>query len=107
MASGRFEVRWGEAAQQRLKEIIEEIEEDAPLKAQSFAQRLIRAAATLKFSPSRCPRLFEHPNYRFLLVNRYRIVFRIAEAPKTAKRIVWVVTILYPYEQFTQRRFSN
>jgi hypothetical protein len=54
----------------------------------------------------RCPRLFEDPRYRFLLVKKFRVVFRIALDSKTYKPVVWIVAILYPYEQFAQQRFE-
>jgi len=106
MASKRFAIGWSRVAEEWLKEIIKEIEKDTPLRAHTFTQRIFKATATLCISPSRCPRLFEDRRYRFLLVNKYRIVFRIEDESTSLARMVWIVAILYPYEQFSEHRFT-
>jgi hypothetical protein len=96
MASKRFAIGWSSVAEERLKEI----EKDTPLRAHTFTPRIFKATATLCISPFRCPRLFEDRRYRFLLVHKYRIVFRIEDESTSLARMVWIVTILYPTNSF-------
>ena len=107
MAPTRFKVRWSGVAESRLWKIVAKIGQETPLRAQSFANRILKVSSTLRVSPYRCPLLFEDPSYRFLLIKKFRLVFRIAESSNGDEAIVWIVAILYPYEQFTQTRFFH
>jgi mRNA-degrading endonuclease RelE of RelBE toxin-antitoxin system len=70
------------------------------MRAMNFSLRIQKAAASLRWSPYRCPRTKEDPSSRHLIFKKYRIIFEIDEA----KRIVWINHLKYPYERFRPRR---
>ena len=99
MEDDLFKVQWTRRAKKKLKKVIAEIAKDAPLRAVEFSRRLLDAAALLRWSPHRCPRTKENPAHRHLIFKKYRIIFRIDED----KHIVWINTILFPYQQYKLR----
>ncbi len=96
MADHSFEIFWSEPAKEDFEKIIFQIAEDAPLTAGRFGAKMLLAIESLARSPYRCPALFETPACRYLLFKRYRIVFQIDEA----ERIIAILAILFPYQQF-------
>lgn len=95
-----FKVRWTERAKKDYNEIVDEIAENAPSRAEKFGNRLIDAADSLRWSPHRCSRTPEDPTCRHLIFKKYRIVFEIDED----NREVWIQTILFPYQQYRPYR---
>lgn len=72
------------------------------MRAATFGKGLTNAVASLKWSPFRCPPLFETSVCRSLLFKKYRIAFHLDER----KRIVQIVAILFPYQQFDMLRLG-
>jgi plasmid stabilization system protein ParE len=91
-----FEVHWTEPAQEDFDEIVDEIAEDAPVRANKFGNRLLDAAASLRWSPYRCPRAPDEPSCRHLIIKKYRIIFEIDEV----NRMVWIRAVMFPYQQY-------
>jgi len=91
-----FEVHWTEPAQEDFDEIFDEIYQDAPLRAEKFGNRLLDAAASLRWSPYRCPRAPDAPHCRHLIIKKYRIIFEIDEA----NLMVWIRAVMFPYQQY-------
>jgi addiction module RelE/StbE family toxin len=91
-----MKVLWADHARNRLAEIYEYIERDSPSRAADFCERLIDATAQLADHPLSGPLLPEDGAYRQLVVDEYRIVYRVAD------KIVYIMTIVAPgmlYEQ--------
>jgi plasmid stabilization system protein ParE len=91
-----FKVEWTKRARKKYAKIINQISQDAPVRAVDFGRRLQELAASLRWSPQRCPRTRENPALRHLIYKKYRIIFRIDER----KRTVWIQTIRFPYQQY-------
>ena len=102
MENYRFKVVWSEPAKQDFEKIISQIAENAPIRAAAFGERMLRAIKTLRWSPFRCPPLYETPVCRYLLFKKYRIAFRIDER----KQNVQIIAILFPYQQFDALRLA-
>lgn len=91
-----MKVLWAEHARSRLADIYSYIERDSPSRAAEFCERLIDATAQLAVHPLSGPLLPEDGAYRQLVVDEYRIVYRVAD------NVVYVMTIVAPgmlYEQ--------
>ncbi len=78
----RFEVIWAEVAIRDLEEIIDHIEEEAPMAAQRQFDRIVEHSKTLETLPMRgrvVPELarFEVDSYRELILAPYRLLYRI------------------------------
>lgn len=65
-----------------------------PSRAIRFGRELEKAVASLSWSPQRCPVVREHPDYRQLIVKKYRVIFHIA------RREAIIDAIVYPYQLF-------
>lgn len=102
MENHQFEIAWSEPAKWDFEKIISQIAENAPMTAGKFGEGLLRAVETLKWSPWRCPPLYETPICRYLLFKKYRIAFHVYER----KSIVYVIAILFPYQQFDLSRLE-
>lgn len=98
-----FEIFWSEPAKWDFEKIIASIAENAPLRASRFGGQLLRAIESLGRSPYRCPVLNEFPTCRYLLLKKYRIVFRIEERQQK----VHVIAILFPYQQLDLLRHAR
>jgi plasmid stabilization system protein ParE len=98
----RFKIVWSEPAKRDFEKIIAQIAENAPMRAAAFGKGLTHAVESLKWSPYRCPPLYESPICRYLLFKKYRIAFHIYER----KRTVQVIAFLFPYQQFDMSRFD-
>jgi plasmid stabilization system protein ParE len=91
-----MKVVWAQHANERLGSIFDFIERDLSHRAVEFCGRLLEATERLGEHPLAGPVVPEDPAHRQLVVDGYRIVYRIAE------KIVYVVTIVAPgmtYEQ--------
>ncbi|HYN83472.1 MAG TPA: type II toxin-antitoxin system RelE/ParE family toxin [Gemmatimonadaceae bacterium] len=91
-----MKVVWAEHARNRLADIYRYIERDSPSRAADFCERLIEATEQLANHPFSGPLLPEDGAYRLLIVDEYRIVYRVAD------KIAYVMTIVAPgmlYEQ--------
>ena len=91
-----MKVVWAERARSRLVEIYRYIGRDSPSQAAVFCERLIDATEHLIDHPFSGPLLPEDGAYRQLVVDEYRIVYRVAA------ELVYVLTIVAPgmlYEQ--------
>ena len=85
-----MKVIWARHARNRLEEIQEFIGRDLGIHASDFCERLIDQTDRLEAHPFRGPTLPEDPAYRQLVVDEYRIVYRVAEDA------VYVLTIVAP-----------
>ena len=94
METDQYRIVWTPEAQRKLEKIVAQILEAAPSRAIPFARRLEKAAASLVWSPRRCSKTPEHPEYRQLPVKRYRIIFHIIGNE------VIIDTIAFPYQIF-------
>jgi len=83
-------VVWVEHAGNRLADIQRYIERDSPGRAAELCNRLIEATEQLTDHPFSGPLLPEDGAYRRLVVDEYRIVYRVAD------RLVFVMTIVAP-----------
>ena len=83
-------VVWTRKVLRRLEEIHEYIAVDAPRRADAFCDRLVAATEQLRAHPLSGALLPEDPAYRQLVVDGYRLVYRVAE------RDVYVMTIVAP-----------
>jgi plasmid stabilization system protein ParE len=98
-----FKIVWSEPAKWDFEKIVSQIAENAPMRATRFGEGLLRAVESLRWSPFRCPPLYETPICRYLLFKKYRIAFRIKEL----EEIVEVIAILFPYQQFDLLRLKS
>lgn len=91
-----MKVVWVEHARNRLADIQRYIEGDSPGRAADFCIRLIDATDQLADHPLSGALLPEDGAYRQLVVDEYRIIYRVTE------RAAYVMTIVAPgmlYEQ--------
>ena len=91
-----MKVIWAEHARNRLANIQRYIERDSPGRADEFCIRLIDATEQLAAHPLSGALLPEDGAYRQLVVDEYRIIYRVTD------RVVYVMTIVAPgmlYEQ--------
>ena len=89
-------VFWTGHARNRLGEIQQYIERDSISRAAEFCERLIDATEQLVDNPLSGPLLPEDGAYRQIVVDEYRIVYRVAD------RFVYVMTIVAPGILFEQ-----
>ena len=89
-------VFWTGHARNRLGEIQQYIERDSISRAAEFCERLIDATEQLVDNPLSGPLLPEDGAYRQIVVDEYRIVYRVAD------RFVYVMTIVAPGMLFEQ-----
>lgn len=94
-------VEWSIRARRRFDEVHERIAANAPERANAFCARLIEAAGHLETYPYLGPLLPEDAAFRQLIVDDYRIVYRIGE------EAVYVVTIVAPGMLVTPGRLSK
>ena len=87
---------WARHAGDRLGAIFDFIARDSVARASEFCERLIDATEQLASHPFSGPVLPEDSAYRQLVVDDYRIVYRVSE------RIVYVVTIVAPGMEYEQ-----
>ena len=85
-----MKVRWNRQALRRLEEIHSHIGGDALNRATLFCERIIAAAEQLESHPFSGPLLPEDGAYRQLVVEGYRLVYRIADDG------IYVMTIVGP-----------
>lgn len=88
----RFQVEITQSAEEDLEEIWTYIAEDNPEAADRFVLNLEEKAQTLEQFPQRCPLIPENEflgrRYRHLILDRYRVVFRISKETVFVLRIV-------------------
>ena len=85
-----MKVVWAAHARNRLADIYRYIERDSPSRAADFCDRLIDATEQLGHHPFSGPLLPEDGAYRQLIVDEYRMVYRVGD------RIAYVMTIVAP-----------
>jgi len=83
-------VVWAQHANDRLSSISDFIERDSSHRAIEFCERLLDATELLAAHPLAGPVLPEDAAYRQLVVDGYRIVYRVAD------NSVYVMTIVAP-----------
>jgi addiction module RelE/StbE family toxin len=91
-----MKVVWANHARSRLADIYRYIELDSPSRAADFCERLIAASEQLADHPFNGPLVPEDGAYRQLIVDEYRIVYRVAD------KVTYAMTIVAPgmlYEQ--------
>ena len=91
-----MKVVWAEQARNGLADTYKFIERDSPSRAADCCERLIEASEKLANHPFSGPLLPEDGAYRQLIVDEYRIVYRVAD------EFIYVLTIVAPgmlYEQ--------
>lgn len=76
MEDNKFKIVWSEPAKWDFEKIISQIADNAPVRAAKFGEDMLRAVESLRWSPFRCPSLYETPICRYLLFKKYRIAFR-------------------------------
>jgi len=79
----RFEVLWTETAIRDLEQIVDYVEQEAPLAAQRVFDRIAESSRTLDILPLRgrvVPELarFEIAIYRELIISPYRMIYRVS-----------------------------
>ncbi|MFN2602928.1 MAG: type II toxin-antitoxin system RelE/ParE family toxin [Gemmatimonadaceae bacterium] len=89
-------VLWTEHARNRLGEVQRYIERDSITRAAKVCERLIDATDQLANNPLSGPLLPEDGAYRQLVVDEYRIVYRVAD------RFAYVMTTVAPGMLFEQ-----
>lgn len=74
-----YEIEWAESAVESLVDAIEFIGRDSPSYAAALAVRAERAAASLAELPDRGRRVgeFHDPEVRELIVDSYRLIYRV------------------------------
>ncbi|MEK7727227.1 MAG: type II toxin-antitoxin system RelE/ParE family toxin [candidate division KSB1 bacterium] len=102
MENHSFKIIWAGPAKRDFEKIITQIAQAAPVRAANFGAGLLGAVETLQKRPRRCAHLYETQVCRYLLYQRYRIVFYI----DATKSIVYIVALLFPYQQFNLSRLS-
>lgn len=85
-----MKVVWVQHANERLGSIFDFIELDSRFRAAEFCERLLHATELLEEHPLAGPILPEDSAYRQLVVDTYRIVYRVAD------KIIYVVTAIAP-----------
>lgn len=85
-----MKVVWAEHARNRLADIYSYIERDSPSRAADFCEQLIDATDQLADHPLSGSLLPEDGAFRQLVVDEYRIVYRVAD------RVIYVMTIVAP-----------
>jgi toxin ParE1/3/4 len=77
-----YEIEWAESAVAGLIEAVDYIARDSPSYAASLAVRAECAAASLSGLPHRGRRVGEYddPNVRELIVDKYRLIYRVGGA---------------------------
>ena len=89
----RFRVEITQSAEDDLEEIWSYIAEDSPETASGFVLNLEEKVQTLEQFPQRCPLIPENEflgrRYRHLILDRYRVIFRLS------KEIVFVLRIIH------------
>ena len=83
-------VVWTRKALRRLEEIHDYIAVDAPRRADAFCDRLVAATEQLRLHLLSGPLLPEDAAYRQLVIDGYRIVYRVADWE------VYVMTVVSP-----------
>ncbi|HKH44476.1 MAG TPA: type II toxin-antitoxin system RelE/ParE family toxin [Thermoanaerobaculia bacterium] len=83
MSPRRFEVLWTETAIRDLEQIVDYVEQDAPMAAQRIFDRIAESSRTLDTTPLRgriVPELarFEIAIYRELVIPPYRMIYRVS-----------------------------
>ena len=94
-------VQWTAKALRRLGAIHDHIAADAPMRAMTFCERLIASTEHLAAHPFLGTLLPENAAYRQLVVQGYRIVYRLARTR------VYVMTIVAPGMLVTPARVSR
>jgi toxin ParE1/3/4 len=79
----RFEVFWTETAIRDLEQIVDYLEQEAPMAAQRTFDRIAESSRTLDTMPLRgriVPELarFEIAIYRELIISPYRMIYRVS-----------------------------
>lgn len=80
--SSRFEVIWAEVAIRDLEEIVDFVEQEAPMAARRLFDRIVEHSRALETFPLRgrvVPELarFEVESYRELIVAPFRLMYRV------------------------------
>lgn len=102
MEDHSFEIVWSGPAKWDFEKIIAQTAQAAPMRATTFGEGLLRSIEKLRQRPHRYARLYETQICRYLLFKRYRAVFYIDEI----KSIVYIIAILFPYQQFKLSRLA-
>lgn len=96
----KFQVEIARSAEEDLEQIWSFITADNPAAADRFILDLERKVSTLEHFPKRCPLIPENEllksQYRHLILDRYRIVFRISEKQVFVLRILHGSRLLDP-----------
>lgn len=91
-----MKVVWAKRARDRLDEIYDYIRCDSAERAEDLCTRLVDATEQLGLHPLSGPLLPEDPAYRQLVVEGYRIVYRVTD------RLVYVMTVIGPGMAYKQ-----
>ena len=80
-----YEVNITRAALRDLEEIHAFIARDNPSAAQTFGQKLLDGAESLRTFPERGGLVLQRPGVRFVVVHPYLIIYRIMEQSRTVR----------------------
>lgn len=96
----KFRVEITRSAEEDLEEVWTYIAQDSPQAANQFVLDLEEKVQTLEQFPKRCPLIPENEllggQYRHLILNRYRVIFRIAKETVFVLRIIHGSRLLDP-----------
>lgn len=85
-----MKIVWSQHANNRLNAIFDFIQQDSVVRASEFCERLIDATEQLEVHPLSGPVLPEDPAYRQLVIEGYRIAYKVTQD------IVYILTIVAP-----------
>lgn len=85
-----MKIVWTRHARKRITEIYDYIAADSPDRAADFCDTLINSADQLTDHPLSGPLVPEDPAYRQLVVEKYRIIYRLGGAE------IYIMTIVAP-----------
>lgn len=95
-----MEITWSPDSLDRLDDISDFIAKDSRERAEAFVERLIESVDRLKTFPASGVITPEHPAFRHVVVQGYRIIYRLCSDK------VEIVTVVGPGQLFTEPLLS-
>ena len=87
-----MEIIWSSRSLEKIEQIGNYIAEDVPERARAFVDRLVESVERLRKRPMSGQIIRENPAFRQVVMQGYRIVYRIQE------RAIEIVTVIAPKE---------
>ncbi len=85
-----MEIIWSESSLLRLEEIGDFIAKDSPVNAAAFVDKLVESVEHLRDFPLSGGLVIESPAFRQVIIQRYRVIYRIKE------KSIEIVTVVSP-----------